>query len=53
MAVDARIRELGTRHSNLDRAIEDEMRRPFSDSLRLHELKLKEEIDGLRKARAH
>lgn len=58
MAIEARIRELGTRHSNLDRAIEDEMRSPSANSLRLHDLKrqklkLKEEIDGLRKARAH
>ena len=58
MAIEARIRELGTRHQSLDRAIEDEARRPTADSLRLHDLKrqklkLKEEIDGLRKARAH
>ena len=58
MAIEARIRELGSRHSNLDRAIDEEMRRPTSDSLRLHDLKrqklkLKEEIDGLRQARAH
>jgi hypothetical protein len=58
MAIEARIRELGTRHSNLDRAITEETRRPSSDSLRLHELKrqklkLKEEINGLEKARAH
>ena len=58
MAIEARIRELGSRHQNLDKAIEDETRRPSSNSLRLHDLKrqklkLKEEIDGLRKARAH
>ena len=58
MAIEARIRELGSRHTSLDRAIEEETRRPSSDSLRLHDLKrqklkLKEEIDGLRKARAH
>ncbi|CAN5129177.1 DUF465 domain-containing protein [soil metagenome] len=58
MVIEARIRELGTRHQSLDRAIDDETRRPTADSLRLHELKrqklkLKEEIDGLRKARAH
>ncbi len=58
MAIEARIRELDTRHQSLDRAIDDETRRPTSDSLRLHDLKrqklkLKEEIDGLRKARAH
>jgi hypothetical protein len=58
MAIEARIRELGSRHINLDKAIDDELRRPISDSLRLHELKrqklrLKEEIDVLRGARAN
>lgn len=53
MAVEARIRELGTRHQTLDRAIEDEMKRPASDSARLRELKrqklrLKEEMEALR-----
>ncbi len=58
MAIEARIRELGARHQNLERAINDELRRPSADSLRLHELKrqklrLKEEMDVLRGARAH
>jgi len=58
MAIDARIRELGSRHQNLERVIEDEIRRPSADSLRLHELKrqklkLKEEMEVLRHARAH
>ena len=58
MAVDARIRELGSRHQHLEQAIEDELRRPISDSLRLNEmkrqkLKLKEEMEVLRGARAH
>jgi hypothetical protein len=58
MAIDARIRELGNRHQTLDRAIDDEIRRPLSDSLRLKELKrqklrLKEQIEVLRGARAH
>ena len=58
MAIDARIRELGNRHQTLDRAIDDELRRPLSDSLRLKELKrrklrLKEQIEVLRGARAH
>ncbi len=57
MAVDARIRELGSRHENLERLIQDEMSRPAGDDLRLMELKrqklrLKEELEGLR-ARAH
>lgn len=58
MAVDARIRELGNRHTNLDRAITDELHRPMADSLKLKELKrqklrLKEQIEGLRGARAN
>jgi hypothetical protein len=58
MAVEARLRELGSRHQNLDRAITEELRRPSSDSLRLHELKrqklkLKEQMDLLRSERAH
>lgn len=53
MALDARIRELGNRHQTLDRLIEDELRRPASDDIRLKELKrqklrLKEEIESLR-----
>ena len=58
MAIEARIRELGARHQNLDRAISDEIRRPSVDSLRLHDLKrkklkLKEEMEVLRGARAN
>jgi len=58
MAIDARIRELGNRHQTLDRAIDDELRRPLSDTTRLRELKrqklrLKEQIEVLRGARAH
>ena len=58
MAIEARIRELGARHQNLDRAISDEIRRPSADSLRLHDLKrkklkLKEEMEVLRGARAN
>ena len=58
MAIEARIRELGSRHQLLEKAIEDERRAPSSDHIRLHELKrqklkLKEEIEGLRGARAH
>lgn len=53
MAVEARIRELGSRHSALDEAIHDEMRRPAADDVRLKELKrqklkLKEEMETLR-----
>ncbi len=58
MAIEARIRELDSRHESLQRAIEDEVRRPTFDQVRLSDLKrrklkLKEEIEGLRQARAH
>jgi hypothetical protein len=58
MAIEARIRELGSRHQNLERAISEEIRRPSADSLRLHDLKrkklkLKEEMEVLRGARAN
>ena len=57
MAVEARIRELGTRHETLDRALQEESRRPAADDVRVRELKrqklkLKEEIEGL-KAKGH
>jgi hypothetical protein len=53
MAVEARIRELGSRHSSLEKAIEDEMSRPAADDDRVKELKrqklkLKEEMEALR-----
>lgn len=52
MAIEARIRELGRKHESLDRAIEDEVRRPAADGMRLGELKrqklrLKEEMSSL------
>jgi len=58
MAIDARIRELGNRHQTIDRAIDEETRRPLCDSLKLKDLKrqklrLKEQIEVLRGARAH
>jgi hypothetical protein len=57
MAIESRIRELGSRHEVLDRKIQDETSRPSSDGTMLRELKrqklrLKEEIEGLR-ARLH
>ena len=57
MAVEARIRELGSRHQKLDTAIQEETKRPASDAIKLREmklqkLKLKEEIEALG-ARAH
>jgi hypothetical protein len=56
MAIEARIRELGVRHQTLERAIEDELRRPASDAMRLVQLKrqklrLKEEIELMRRER--
>ncbi|MFN9926237.1 MAG: YdcH family protein [Phenylobacterium sp.] len=53
MALDARIRELGSRHQSLEQAIQDELRRPHADDIRLRQLKrqklkLKEELETLR-----
>jgi len=53
MAVEARLRELGARHQSLEKAIQDEIRRPSSDDLKLQELKrqklkLKDELEALR-----
>ena len=53
MAIDGRIRELGSRHQNLERAIEQETRSPSADPLKVRELKrqklrLKEQIETLR-----
>lgn len=58
MAVDARIRELGSRHQTLERMIQDEVSRPFSDDVKLKDLKrkklkLKEEMEALRAQSAH
>ncbi|MGQ3016501.1 YdcH family protein [Phenylobacterium sp.] len=57
MAVEARIRELGSRHQTLDKAIQEEVRSPAGDDLRLQELKrrklkLKEEMETLQR-KAH
>ena len=53
MALDARIRELGSRHQSLEDAIQDELRRPSADDTRVKDLKrqklkLKEQIESLR-----
>ncbi len=58
MAIEARIRELDSRRQSLETAIQSEARRPGADNVRVSELKrqklkLKEEIEGLRAARAH
>ena len=55
MAVEARLRELGARHQSLEKAIQDELRRPSADELKLKELKrqklkLKDELEALRAA---
>ncbi|MBA4795449.1 DUF465 domain-containing protein [Phenylobacterium sp.] len=55
MAVDARIRELGSRHETLEKAIQDEMRSPAGSDLRVQEMKrrklrLKEEMETLRRS---
>ena len=57
MTIEARIRELGNRHRNLDQTIQREMTHPAADSLRVRELKqqklrLKEQITSL-EARTH
>lgn len=53
MALEARIRELGSRNQALEAQIQDEMSRPAADDIRLKELKrqklkLKEEMEALR-----
>jgi hypothetical protein len=53
MAIEARIRELGSRHQSLELAIQDELSRPHADDDRLKDLKrqklrLKEEMESLR-----
>jgi len=55
MAVEARIRELGSRHESLEKAIQDEARSPAGSDLRVQEMKrrklrLKEEMETLRRS---
>ncbi|WP_372706317.1 YdcH family protein [Brevundimonas sp.] len=52
MTIEARIRELGNRHRNLDKTIQRELTHPAVDSLHVRELKqrklrLKEQITSL------
>ena len=52
MTIEARIRELGNRHRQLDETIQRELHRPSVDPLQVRELKrrklrLKEEINTL------
>jgi hypothetical protein len=53
MALESRLRELDTRHRDLDYAIENEGKRPAADLMRLsamkrQKLKIKEEIEAIR-----
>ncbi|MGI4817370.1 MAG: YdcH family protein [Janthinobacterium lividum] len=52
MTIEARIRELGSKHRSLDDHIQREMRRPTADptqlrALKQQKLKLKEQISAL------
>ena len=58
MAIEQRLRELDTRHRDLDLIIEEEARRPSADMMRLsamkrQKLKIKEEIELIRTRMAH
>ncbi len=58
MALQSRIRELDTRHRDLDAAIEAARRKPSADPLKIMEMKrqklrLKEEADTLRRQLPH
>jgi len=58
MAIEQRLRELDTRHRDLDNAIENEARRPSVDAMRLsamkrQKLKIKEEIEAIRQRLRH
>lgn len=53
MSVESHLAELVAKHEVLDRSIDDEMSRPFADSIRVSALKkqklhLKEEIERLK-----
>jgi len=58
MAIESRLRELDTRHRDLDHAIEFEAKRPSVDLMRLsamkrRKLKIKEEIENIRQRLQH
>ena len=58
MAIEQRLRELDSRHRDLDLVIENEAKRPAVDNARLsamkrQKLKLKEEIETLRHSPEH
>ena len=53
MAIEQRLRELDTRHRDLDQIIEDESKRPAVDGawltqMKRQKLKIKEEIEEIR-----
>ena len=58
MAIEQRLRELDTRHRDLDHIIEEEAKRPAVDTTRLsamkrQKLKIKEEIEDIRQRLSH
>lgn len=58
MAIEQRLRELDTRHRDLDHVIEEEARRPAVDHARLsamkrQKLKIKEQIEEIRQRLSH
>ena len=55
MSLESHVSTLRTKHSNIDRTLDHEQSRPAPDSvtikkLKVEKLRLKEEIEGLRKA---
>ena len=58
MAIEQRLRELDSRHRDLDAIIQNEAKRPSADMTRLsamkrQKLKLKEEIESIRQGIDH
>lgn len=58
MSLENHLQELTSRHRKLDEVLQEEQRRPSSDSLKVsrikrEKLKLKEEIASLRQAGTH
>lgn len=54
MTIEARIRELGARHAQLDEEIDDAAKHPSTDTLQIaglkkEKLRLKEEIEALKR----
>jgi hypothetical protein len=58
MALESRLRELDTKHRDLDLEIQHEAKRPSADVMRLsamkrQKLKIKEEIEAIRRRLKH